>query len=261
MLLDKFYTNKDVAEQCIGIMLDVVPEWATFIEPSAGCGNFLFEHTCQAYDICPESASIIEQDFLSLDINGRDVCVYGNPPYGVRNKLSKAFIKHAISFTEVRWIAFLLPSVFQKHTLQKVFPPNWSLVSNTEMPQDSFTADGDPYSIPCIFQVWEKDSVRDDLRSIERVCFKNEHFEIVKTNGDFFVMGAAPRTLKLPEEVTQTNRGYWLKTNLSYDKLLSNLNNVPWDGKSSAGGWVAWLTKTEFINQYESCFKIGEFNG
>ena len=45
MLLDKFYTNKDVAEQCIGIMLEIVPERATFIEPSAGCGNFLFEHT------------------------------------------------------------------------------------------------------------------------------------------------------------------------------------------------------------------------
>lgn len=256
--LNKYYTKKDVACQCISEMLKVVPADATFIEPSAGCGSFIFDNTAYAYDISPDAEGIIEANFLTVDIDTIDVCVYGNPPYGERNKLTKQFIKHAISFGGVRWVAFVLPSVFQKHTLQKVFPANWCLVSNTILPENSFTIHGNPYKIPCVFQVWEKDSKLTNLRAKERKQFSNKHFEIVVKDGDYFVMGASPTTLKKPNEVTPSNRGYWLKTPLPFDVLQSNLKEVPWNGKSCANGGVSWLTKTEFINQYEDHFKIGE---
>ena len=236
MLLDKYYTNKDIANACIEQMLSVVPESACFIEPSAGSGSFLFEHTQEAYDILPEHPAIQQADFLKVSNHKENICFYGNPPFGKRNALTKQFISHCLSFHGAKWIAFVLPMCFKKHTQQRIFPFEWGLVRETILPVDSFTADGKPYKIPCVFQVWEKGSSLPDLRQKERTAFHNEHFSINKREGDFFVMGASPTTLKIPEDVSQNNRGYWLTTKLSFDSLQSNLKSVPWEWYSGAGG-------------------------
>ena len=73
-------------------------------------------------------------------------------------------------------------------------------------------------------------------------------------------MGASPATVKFPEEVSKTNRGYWLHAKIPATELVDNFKSVPWKGNSSANGGVFWLTKTELINQYEKYFNIGEYN-
>ena len=261
MGLDKYYTNKDTAQNCIRKMLDIVPLDAYFIEPSAGDGSFLFEYTKEAYDILPENPVVQQADFLKVFSEKENICFYGNPPFGKRNALTKQFISHCLSFHGAKWLAFILPMCFKKHTQQRIFPFEWSLVSEIILPVDSFTARGSPYKIPCVFQVWEKESVLADLRQKERTSFRNEHFSISTKVGDFFVMGASPSTLKTPHQVTSNNRGYWLTTDMSFDNLQAHLKEVPWKGYSSAGGGVAWWTKQDFINQYERHFKIGEFRG
>ncbi len=63
---------------------------------------------CWAYDIKPEHESIIEQDFLELDVNylwGR--LVIGNPPYGSRMSMAQKFFKKSVEIGD--YIAFILP--------------------------------------------------------------------------------------------------------------------------------------------------------
>lgn len=256
--LDKFYTNKDVATSCISLMLKYTQSCDVFIEPSAGSGNFIFDKTTFAYDILPEGEGIIKENWFDVFISGTNVCVYGNPPYGKRNILSKKFIQHAISFDGVTHVCFLLPSVFKKHTLQAVFPPNWGLVASLDIPDNSFTENGNTYHIPSVFQIWEKDTTHPNLRSYPRTTFSNSHFSIVGKldSPDLFVLGAAPKTSKLPTEVTPNNRGYYLKSHIPVDILRSNLYNCTWNGNSSASGGVAWLTKTEIMENYEKCIGI-----
>lgn len=259
--IDKYYTKPDVAAKCIQAMLQTLPLRAheyTFIEPSAGGGSFLFSNTSTAIDIEPEHPAVERGDFLSSTLKGCNIVVYGNPPYGKRNSLSKAFITHSLSQENVVAIAFLLPEVYNKHTLQKVFPDSWGLASTLQIEPDSFTFKGDAYKIPCVFQVWIK-GWQGSLRAVERKVFSNEHFSIER-DGDIFVMGASPTTVKIPKDVTTTNRGYWLKARIDVETLRRNFKEVAWKGNSSANGGVAWLTKTELINQYEQHFKIGEYN-
>ena len=59
MSVDKFYTQVEVAKECI----DLVPELNTYdliIEPSAGHGSFSSQLNCIAYDIEPENKDIIK---------------------------------------------------------------------------------------------------------------------------------------------------------------------------------------------------------
>lgn len=252
--LDQYYTNKDVAQECIRYMLEIIPvNSVKWIEPSAGTGNFLFSSTYAAFDLEPMCGNVVKQNWLTTDLPSSPFAVYGNPPYGKRNSLSKEFIKKSLSDTNCKAVCFLLPSVFQKHTLQKVFPSTWALAGMFEPSPDSFEYQGKPYKIPCVFQVWiRKEFINvKDLRQIERLTFENKHFSIVKRGGDLFVMGAAPKTIKMPDQVTDNNRGYWLKAHIPLKELINNFKAVVWEGKSSASGGVYWLTKTELINKYE----------
>ena len=59
MSIDKFYTQVEVAKECI----DLVPDLDTYdliIEPSAGNGSFSSQLNCIAYDIEPENKDIIK---------------------------------------------------------------------------------------------------------------------------------------------------------------------------------------------------------
>ncbi|HHX63158.1 MAG TPA: hypothetical protein GX707_20970 [Epulopiscium sp.] len=107
--LDKFYTPVETAKKCINLFYETFPNTTEIIEPSAGAGVFSLQiDECIAYDIEPEHESIIQQDFLELDIpykKGR--AFIGNPPFGNRNNLSRSFYKQACKMGDM--IGFILP--------------------------------------------------------------------------------------------------------------------------------------------------------
>ena len=253
---DKFYTKWDVAFDCISKTKAIVGD-CTFIEPSAGCGSFSTQlDGCLAYDIKPEHESINEANFFDLDLSkyGK-TCVIGNPPFGSRNRLTKDFIKHAISFPNVKFVAFILPECFNKHTMQSVFPECWSLVYKDTLPHNSFFLEGEEYHVPCVFQIWEFDSKGECLR--ERKCLpKCSDFEILppsrKNEADMFSFGAAPYNIIEPSEVQPNNRGYYLKSFVDKSQLLCNIKSVDWKGSgaSSVSGGVFWVSKDEYIKIY-----------
>ena len=77
------------------------------IEPSAGNGVFSKKiNNCIAYDIEPEDNSIIQQNFLYLDIPYKQGRLFiGNPPFGKGNYLSVKFFKKCVQLGD--YIAFI----------------------------------------------------------------------------------------------------------------------------------------------------------
>lgn len=109
--LDKYYTPKELAKYCIDKTYEVIgiDNITEVIEPSAGSGSFSLQiPNCIAYDIEPEHKSIIEQDFLKLDLaykKGR--CIIGNPPFGYRSLLVQKFYRHSCDMGD--YVAFIVP--------------------------------------------------------------------------------------------------------------------------------------------------------
>lgn len=112
--LDKYYTNEKLAEYVVNKTKEIIGEQniTEYLEPSAGGGVFLdyLDKPYLAYDIEPEDklSRIIKQDYLILNLDykkGR--CIVGNPPYGNRNNLSRAFYKKSIIIGD--YISFILP--------------------------------------------------------------------------------------------------------------------------------------------------------
>ena len=120
--IDKFYTNLNIASQCIRWFSENINIENTdvIIEPSAGNGSFIdglrnISNNCLFYDIEPEHPDVVKQDFLNysaLNIKRVDpntkIHVVGNPPFGRQSTLAIRFIKNACSFANT--ISFILPN-------------------------------------------------------------------------------------------------------------------------------------------------------
>jgi hypothetical protein len=255
--LDKFYTKESVAIECISHLN--LNDYDLIIEPSAGSGNFfknIYSNNKIGLDLLPEAEGIIEQNWFDyqIDQSFQNVLIVGNPPFGKRNKLSVDFLKYACSFQNVKTIAFILPTVFKKHTLQKYVKSDFKLKMIVDLERDSFEIDGIPYHVPCSFFIFDKDS-EIDLRFDPSLYVDTCDFTYAKSNDySFFVMGAGPNVIKdIPEA---NNRGYYIKVREGVDenKVRENFKKGIWTGNSSANGGVYWLTKAELIKKYRDQF-------
>jgi len=123
ILNDKYYTPQELAEYIVNKTKEIIGEQniSEYIEPSAGAGvflNYLPKETL-AYDIEPEDDRIIKQDYLINDLkykSGR--CVIGNPPYGNKNNLTKAFCNKSFELSD--YVAFILP-ISQLNNTQSIY--------------------------------------------------------------------------------------------------------------------------------------------
>ena len=252
--LDRFYTKPSVARMCVNRVLGITGEGADFTEPSAGNGSFLEflpYNTRKGYDIHPCHQEILEKDYLS--ISPPKGVVIGNPPFGKRNSLTKAFIRHSLN---ADMIAFILPSVFRKETMQKVFPDNWKLVEDITLPENSFLFEGESYHVPCVFQIWvNKEGVYgdigEDLRASSKEAKTTTDFTFTtKKDGEWFQFGASPSRIIPAKDVDKNNRGYYIKD--ASQEVLDILKVIPWKevALSSVSGGVAWFTKAQIVDAY-----------
>lgn len=108
---DKYYTPVDLAKRLIDKTYEIIGiNYITeTIEPSAGSGSFSNQiDNCIAYDLVPESANIIQANFLELDLDYKKGRLFiGNPPFGRATSLAKQFYKKAVKYSD--YIAFILP--------------------------------------------------------------------------------------------------------------------------------------------------------
>ena len=110
--LDKYYTNVELAKYCINKTFEIIGKEniTEIIEPSAGNGSFSLQiDNCIAYDIKPEHESIMEQDYLELELEYKKGRLFiGNPPFGSHSgNMAKQFYKKNIK--EGDYIAYILP--------------------------------------------------------------------------------------------------------------------------------------------------------
>jgi len=158
---DQFYTNDRVAASCVQRIMDALPLTREYlwVEPSAGNGAFLrpLPASCSTIglDIEPKAKGILSQDYLTWQPPlGKEMIVFGNPPFGRQSSLAKAFISKSCEYATV--IAFILPKSFTKPSMIRAFDRTFHLLQSTELEKDSFVVNGAPYDVPCVFQIWQK---------------------------------------------------------------------------------------------------------
>lgn len=172
--IDKYYTKPAIVESCaLAIRTHISPTRGDFIiEPSAGAGAFIdaikqMTEDYAFYDLEPggEHPEIQTLDYLSYtppSHMGR-IHAIGNPPFGRQSSMAIKFIKKSAEFCNT--ISFILPKSFKKSSMQKAFPPVFHLVYETDLPDKSFTVDGADYTVPCVFQIWEKRATSRELEA------------------------------------------------------------------------------------------------
>lgn len=250
--LDKFYTKKEVVKRILSKIN--FNKYDFIIEPSAGDGSFSnqIKHTnLISIDKEPESKKIIKKDWFEYNIpeHFKNVLVIGNPPFGNRNELSKKFIQHSMSFSNVKTIAFILPNVYKKHTLQKIIPNNWRIKKIIDLENNSFEICGQAYHVPCSFFVFDKSKGKDLRLNPDKYKEANDFFWGNKNSFDIFIFGAAPKKM-ITDKPNKNNRGYYIKSKIKINDLIKKIKNIDWEGNSSVNGGVAWFTKTEIIKNY-----------
>lgn len=257
--LDKFYTKPHIAKKCLEYIDLSIYDFV--IEPSAGSGSFynLINHDNKlGLDIKPENSNILKCDWLKykIDKKYKKVLIIGNPPFGKRNKLSKVFLQHSCSFDNVYTIAFILPNVYNKHTLQKFVSNNYRLKSIIEIEKNAFTIKNKEYHVPCSFFIFEKSEGK-CLRFNPEMYKETKDWKYgTKDNYDFFVMGASVNTIKnIPNK---NNRGYFIKvkSNINVEKIKDNFKKMKKHTHSSANGGVAWMTKPELVKNYLENYEL-----
>lgn len=256
MSVDKFYTQVEVAKECI----DLVPELNTYdliIEPSAGSGNFSSQLDCIAYDIEPEGDNIIKQDWLTTKpIKDKHILVIGNPPFGTRSNLAKAFIRHSQAIG-AETIAFILPDIFSKLSNQSVslFPKNWKLIVEHKLSNSNFTIQEStkPYYVPCTFYVWTKRDSSINLRQIK--VETSEDFEFLPRgdkNADFTINGNSGKVKEL-YEITNSKAEHYIKAKKkSAEELKKIFKSLNYTFLSSVNGNNAWIGQQEILKAYVS---------
>lgn len=149
--LDKYYTSKELAKYCIDKTFEIIGKEniAEVIEPSAGSGSFSSQiENCIAYDIEPDNANIIKQDFLELNMDYKKGRLFiGNPPYGSRNILSVQFFKKSLQLGD--YIAFILPISQYKNTQQMY---EFDLIHSEDLGKQIYT----DREVHCCFNIYKR---------------------------------------------------------------------------------------------------------
>ena len=139
----------------------------------------------------PRKPEVQKADWLTFQVSPRreSVLVVGNPPFGQYHKLSSQFIQRAMSFGNVRTVAFVLPNVYHKHTRQRVIPAGWRIASVTDLGKNAFTIGADDYHIPASFFVFDR-SPGEDLRAAAPERPETQDFRFgSRKDFDLFVFG------------------------------------------------------------------------
>ena len=184
--LDKFYTNPKIVDLLLNdffdlfISLRLETNSFTFIEPSAGSGNFIdglhkkgvdVKKNVLAFDIEPKNNSLIKkQDFFKLNFNKMKLdksktITIGNPPFGKKGELALKFLNKSLNHSSI--VAFILPKTFNRYLMQKKVNEKAKLIYNKSIESNSFLVNNREYNVNCCFQIWissEKKVSQGDLR-------------------------------------------------------------------------------------------------
>ena len=213
--LDQYYTDPSIASFCLNIVSrhHIITNYQC-IEPSAGTGSFfnLLPNGSLGFDLDPRAAGIIKSDFFDVVISGDEydpILTIGNPPFGKNSSLAVRFFNHAAQFSQV--IAFIVPRTFRKPSIQNRLDQAFSLIDEETLPKNSFVFEGQPYDVPCIFQIWERLA---EERQLITTMTQHPDFEFTTSqNADFAIqrVGVNAGTIKTDLSVSKQSH-YFVKS-------------------------------------------------
>ena len=190
--LDQFYTNPIVCLELVKIIKKLFEfsfKEFYFIEPSAGCGNFLDalnklkikDKNIKAYDIEPkEDKRIIQKDYLKTKLEfSKKNLVVGNPPFGKRGDKALAFLNKALN--EANIVCFILPNIFKRYSIQSKVNQNAKLIFSINLPEDSFLVNDKAYNVGCVFMIWTNEKFKTFLPDLRLKRNMNADLEGLKT--------------------------------------------------------------------------------
>jgi hypothetical protein len=266
---DKFYTKTSVAQECLD-RLDL-PSYDRVIEPSAGGGAFsdlLFATPALnviALDLVPENQHVQQQDWFTFTTThpGRTLVV-GNPPFGRQSSLAVRFINHAFEVVGAHTVAFILPRGFVKASVQDRVFRNARLVGSWELPKDSFTLHGKDYSLPTVFQVWER---CDAVRPTSTGSTSSQYFDFVdRADAEVAIRrvgGKAGHAFK-PAPDTSKQSNYFIRRKKppipgmkrvpTVTQVIGLINTIDYSGALTATGPDS-LSKRDLVSRLDAAFK------
>jgi hypothetical protein len=262
--LDKFYTNKNYAKECIEKVLDKYDNFDYILEPSAGNGSFLDqlpEHSI-GIDIEPEKSKIIKQDFFKHVIpqENKNALVIGNPPFGRVCSTAVKFFNHSASFKNVNVIAFIVPRTFRKASVQNKLNPMFHLISDSEttMKPCCFYPS---LQVKCCFMIWERMNFP---RVLEKLPLKHDDWKFlmygpkdiknqptVPEGADFAIRAYGGKIGEIEKNTALLcpKSWHWVKSNIDVDTLIERLKVLDYSGSLNTARQNS-MGKAELVKLY-----------
>ena len=247
--LYQFYTNSDIAKECIDTI--DVSKYDIVVEPSAGTGTFynLIEHPNKiGIDIEPKCNGVIKQDFLEWDLNEfplPKVLTIGNPPFGRQGSSAMKFIKHASIFSMT--IAFILPRGFKKRSVYDRVPLNFWKVNEIGIPENSFTYNGEPFDVPCVWIEYEK---KNKLRIKEKKLTPITFEFTTQENANVSIRRVGVNAgLTFPHTEVSTPSHYFVKVD-NVDEFVDKVNKIKFSDGDTTG--PRSISKNELVSKIEN---------
>jgi hypothetical protein len=255
--LDQFFTCPDVAIKCVSELVKWTDrqsgDWL-WVEPSAGGGAFLdaMPYPQIGLDISSARSDVMKVDFLHWcpGKTNRRVAVVGNPPFGKNASLARAFVNHAAGFADV--IAFIVPRTFEKDAFINKLDRRLHLVSQHGLDEGSFELDGEPYSVPTVFQIWER---RKSLRPLTLQVTRHADFSFVPACDAHFAfqrVGARAGLASIEGLQKSPQSHYFLKARDNHRTLLERLSAIDWTPIKTRTAGNPSIGKGELIAAYSA---------
>jgi hypothetical protein len=263
--IDKFYTKSITVKKCIEHIKEYnfIKNNDLIIEPSAGDGSFLnnikeLSDFFLFFDIKPENKEIKKQDFLKW--KGKNLKKYknihfiGNPPFGRQSSTALKFIKKACEFENTKSINFILPKSFKKNSLKNKIPIYFHLISEIDLPPNSFYLNDETFNVPCIFQIWKKKKnkrIKYQKQTPSNFCFvkKDENPDLAFRRVGVY---AGKTYTDIDDKSNQSH--YFIKFNndKDIDYCIEKLKSIKFEESNTVG--PKSISKQELIEKWNNFF-------
>jgi hypothetical protein len=272
--LDKYYTKKTIARECIDAVYSTLPHNINYIyvEPSAGAGAFfhqLEEENSLGYDIAPEGVEIRQLDFLNdpfpMHLRNKSNTIFiGNPPFGKKGILALAFLNRALVLGDT--VAFIVPIQFRKWSIQSKIVTDVKLVYDQDLPEKAFELEGKDFRLRCVFQIWTRlNAVKlPDLRLSDKPKTDHPDFEMWqynRTDGalkffnydwDFAVprQGYCDYTLRVTGKEDCDRKKQWIFFKAKNTAIKERLLGIDFERLSKNNSATPGFGKADVIREY-----------
>lgn len=250
-ILDQFYTKPDIARECLEItqkyILDNSINFSYWLEPSAGTGSFysILPENKIGYDLEPKCLGVIEDDFLTVNLEKDDYVSIGNPPFGKNSSLAIKFLNKCSKNSKL--VALILPRTFKKTSVLNRIDLNMHLGLEMTLPANSFLHNDSDYNVPCIFQIWEKKDYQREKVVELLVCDDIVFCDRKEANIAIQRVGNAAGKVKRDFEKYAASSHYFIKANAETISILESINWL--DIKSNTAGNPS-ISKSELICEF-----------